>query len=335
MCIRKHSDFLNRNLITQRKNQMSKIVATGAYLPKRLMSNTELIEQIGIDSSDEWITQRTGIERRHFASKDESVSDLAVKAAEDLLVHLDSEVVSQIQLIIVATMSSRLPTPSVASQVQQALNIPKAWAFDVSGACSGFVMAMEMAEKLSRDKTSGYTLVIGAEKMSDILNFKDRGTSILFGDGAGAVLIENDGQGLANYESELVSIPDPENAICVQTETTNGLMTMEGRSVFNFVLRQVIPSLSNFVQNKVGQFDYLVSHQANYRFIEIFAKKLKVPREMIPTNIAKTANTSAGSIPILLNELVQDKKIHLDGSQKIVLVGYGAGLAWGQMSFTI
>lgn len=314
---------------------MSKIVATGAYLPERLVTNTELIEQLGIDSSDEWITQRTGIEQRYFASEDETVSDLAVKAAKDLLVKLGSEVVSQIQLIIVATMSSRLPTPSVASQVQRALNIPQAWAFDVSGACSGFVMALEMAEKLSRDKHSGYTLVIGAEKMSDILNFGDRGTSILFGDGAGAILIENDGQGLANYQSELVSIPDPENAICVQTETTNGLMTMEGRAVFNFVLRHVIPSLSDFVKNKVGQFDYLVSHQANYRFIEIIAKKLNVPLERIPTNIAKTANTSAGSIPILLNQLVEEENIHLDGSQEIVLVGYGAGLAWGQISLTI
>ncbi len=314
---------------------MSKIVATGRYLPKKVVTNTELIEQTGIDSNDEWITQRTGIEQRHFASEEETVSDLAAKAAEDLLAKLDSAVADQIQLIIVATMSSKLPTPSVASQVQRALNIPKAWAFDVSGACSGFVMALEMAEKLSRDKTSGYTLVIGAEKMSDILNFEDRGTSILFGDGAGALLIEHDGQGLANYQSELTSIPDPEDAICVQTETTSGLMTMEGRSVFNFVLRQVIPSLSTFVKDKVGEFDYLVSHQANYRFIEILAKKLKVPLEAIPTNIAKTANTSAGSIPILLDQMVQKEKIRLDGTQKIVFVGYGAGLAWGQISLTI
>lgn len=315
---------------------MSKIVATGSYLPKRIVTNTELIQQTGIDSSDEWITQRTGIQQRHFASENEKVSDIAVKATKDLLVTLDKDVVDQIELIIVATMSSRLPTPSVASQVQRALDIPQTWAFDVSGACSGFVMALELAEKLSRDKKSGYSLVIGTEKMSDILDFEDRGTSILFGDGAGAILIAHDGQGLPDYQSEMVSIPDPKNAIYVEKEReTEGLMTMDGRSVFNFVLRHVIPSLSDFIENKVENLDYLLSHQANYRFIEILSKKLSIPIDKIPANIAKTANTSAGSIPILLDQLVKAKKIQLNGSQKIVFVGYGGGLAWGQISVTI
>ena len=315
---------------------MSKIVATGSYLPEKVVTNTELIEQTGIDSSDEWITQRTGISQRHFASQDEKVSDIAIRAAEDLLEQLEENVVEEIQLIIVATMSSRLPTPSVASQVQRALNIDHAWAFDVSGACSGFVMALEIAEKLGRDYSSGYTLVIGAEKMSEVLNFEDRGTSILFGDGAGAVLIAQDGEGLPNYKSSLSSIPDPENSINIPSESKpEGFMTMDGRSVFNFVLRKVIPSLANFIEKEVGQFDYLISHQANSRFFEIFAKKLKVNLDKIPANIAKVANTSAGSIPILLDQLVKEESIHLDGSQTIILVGYGAGLAWGQISLTI
>ncbi|HLR88508.1 MAG TPA: beta-ketoacyl-ACP synthase 3 [Atopostipes sp.] len=315
---------------------MSKIVATGSYLPEKVISNTELIEQTGIDSSDEWITQRTGIQQRHFSSEKETVSDIAVKAAENLLKQLDAEIVQDIQLIIVATMSSRLPTPSVANQVQRALGIEQAWAFDVSGACSGFVMALEVAEKLSRDKSSGYTLVIGAEKMSDILNFEDRGTSILFGDGAGAVLIEHDGKGLPNYQSSLTSLPDPENSIHVPTEETpEAQMTMAGREVFNFVLRQVIPSLSDFINVHAKDFDYLISHQANYRFIEIIAKKLKVSLDKIPANIDKVANTSAGSIPILLDQLVKEDTIHLNGKQKVVFVGYGAGLAWGQISIVI
>jgi len=315
---------------------MSKIVATGSYLPEKVISNTELIEQTGIDSSDEWITQRTGIQQRHFSSEKETVSDIATKAAENLLKQLDAEIVQDIQLIIVATMSSRLPTPSVANQVQRALGIEQAWAFDVSGACSGFVMALEVAEKLSRDKSSGYTLVIGAEKMSDILNFEDRGTSILFGDGAGAVLIEHDGKGLPNYQSSLTSLPDPENSIHVPTEeTSEAQMTMAGREVFNFVLRQVIPSLSDFINVHAKDFDYLISHQANYRFIEIIAKKLKVSLDKIPANIDKVANTSAGSIPILLDQLVKEDTIHLNGKQKVVFVGYGAGLAWGQISIVI
>ena len=315
---------------------MSKIIATGSYLPKQVLTNTELIEQTGIDSSDEWITQRTGIKQRYFAAENETVSDLATKAASDLLKQLDDKIKSEIQLIVVATMSSKTPTPSVASQVQRALGIESAWAFDVNGACSGFVMALEIAEKLSKDKTGGYTLVIGAEKMSNILNFEDRGTSILFGDGAGAILIENDGEGLTGYKSQLVSIPDPENSICVLSEDlTKDKMSMDGRAVFNFVLRQVIPSLAEFIKQEVGTFDYLISHQANSRFLEIIAKKLKVDLDQVPANIAHVANTSAGSIPILLDELVKNHQLLLDGSQKIVLVGYGAGLAWGQISLSI
>lgn len=315
---------------------MSRIIATGSYLPEKVVTNNKLIEQTAIDSSHEWIVQRTGIQQRHFAAADETVSDIATLAAKNLLKKLDETVVHEIQLIIVATMSSKLPTPSVASQVQRALGISEAWAFDISGACSGFVMALEVAEKLSRDFTAGYTLVIGAEKMSNILNFADRGTSILFGDGAGAVLIANDGTGLPNYQSSLTSIPDPEDSIYLASESPdNGMMEMEGRAVFNFVVRQVIPSLIPFIENQAGDFDYLLSHQANYRFIEIIAKKLKVSLDRVPSNIAQVANTSAGSIPILLDELVKKEKIRLDGSQKVVLVGYGAGLAWGQISLQL
>lgn len=315
---------------------MSTIIATGSYLPEKIVSNTELIKQTAIDSNDEWIIQRTGIQQRHFASKDETVSDIASKAVRDLLNQLDDAIVQDIELIIVATMSSKLPTPSVASKVQRALGIETAWAFDINGACSGFVMALEMAEKISRDYSSGYSLVIGAEKMSDILDFDDRGTSILFGDGAGAVLIANDGVGLKDYQSSLTSIPDPKDSIYRASENiSGGLMTMKGRAVFNFVLRQVIPSLAGFIKDRVGDFDYLISHQANYRFIEVFAKKLKVPLDKVPANIASVANTSAGSIPILLDQLVKNKDIRLDESQKVVLVGYGAGLAWGQISLRI
>jgi len=315
---------------------MSKIIATGSYLPKKVVTNTDLIEQTGIDSSDDWITKRTGINQRHFASEEESVSDIATRAAENLLEHLNQNVIQDIETIIVATMSSRLPTPAVASQVQRVLGINQAWAFDVSGACAGFIMALEVAEKIGKDKSSGYTLVIGAEKMSNILDFDDRGTSILFGDGAGAVLIKQDGQGLEGYQSSLTSIPDPDNSIHVPAEKQmGGLMTMEGRSVFNFVLRQVIPSLNEFIDEHVGEFDYLLSHQANYRFIEILAKKLNVQQRKIPVNIDQVANTSAGSIPILLDHMVKKNTIQLDGSQTVVFVGYGAGLAWGQSSLKI
>lgn len=315
---------------------MSRIVATGSYLPEKTLTNKELIKRTGIDSSDEWITQRTGIHQRHFASENETVSSLALQSAKNLLKQMDEKIAQEIRLIIVATMSSRLPTPSVASQVQCGLGIEQALAFDISGACSGFIMALEVAEKLTREQSSGYTLMIGAEKMSEILNFEDRGTSILFGDGAGAVLIKHDGEGLKNYQSELISLPDPKDSIHVPAEENpKGQMSMDGREVFNFVLRQVIPSLSGFIQDHAKGFDYLISHQANYRFIEIMAKKLKVDLNKIPANIDKVANTSAGSIPILLDQLVKGDDIHLNSTQKVIFVGYGAGLAWGQISLTI
>ena len=155
---------------------------------------------------------------------------------------------------------------------------------------------------------------------------------MLFGDGAGAILIQHDCKGQEDYHSELVSIPHPDNSICVNPDEK---MTMEGRSVFNFVLRQVIPSLSHFIKTQVGTFDYLISHQANNRFFEVFAKKLKISPDKIPTNISQVANTSAASIPLLLDQLVKTGEIPLTGKQKIVLVGYGAGLAWGQMSFMV
>ena len=159
---------------------------------------------------------------------------------------------------------------------------------------------------------------------------------MIFGDGAGAVLIENNGEGLLNFRSSLTSIPDPDRSIYVPSDSTStDYMTMDGRAVFNFVLRNVIPSLSNFITNEVGSFDYLLSHQANYRFLEIIAKKLKVSLDKIPANIQNVANTSAGSIPILLDDLVKNDSIHLNGKQRIVFVGYGGGLAWGQISLTI
>ena len=311
---------------------MSKIIATGSYLPDKVVTNTDLIEKNNLDSSDEWIFQRTGIKKRHFASEKETVSDLAVKAVKNLLNKYDKNIRQNIKLIIVATMSSHSPTPSVASQVQKALGIKESWAFDINGACSGFVMAVELAEKISRHQSEGYSLVIGAEKMSNILDFTDRSSSILFGDGAGAVLISNDGKALTGYQSNLQSIPDSQNSIHFGV---NELLSMEGRSVFDFVLRQVIPSATNFILKQENYFDYLISHQANYRFIELIAKKLEVSLDKIPTNIADVANTSAASIPILLNEWVVNKKIYLDGSQKIILIAYGGGLAWGQISLML
>lgn len=311
---------------------MSRIISTGSYLPGKAISNKQLIEETKIDSTDDWIVKRTGISQRYFAANDETVSDLAIKSAKNLLAKVDQEIKQKIHTIIVASMSSLAPTPSVASQVQAALGIKESWSFDINAACSGFTTALENVEKMSRSQSKGYSLIIGAEKMSNIIDFSDRRSSVLFGDGAGAILIENDGEGLTDYESNLVSIPDSKKSIHFSKD--NALL-MDGRSVFNFVLRRVIPSTADFINKKEKDFDYLISHQANERFIKILSKELDLSLDQLPMNIKELANTSAASIPILLDELVAKDKIKLDQSQNIIFLGYGGGLSWGQISLTI
>ncbi|XJS11408.1 beta-ketoacyl-ACP synthase 3 [Aerococcaceae bacterium WGS1372] len=314
---------------------MSRIIATGAYLPERVITNTELIQSNQLDSSTEWIEQRTGIKQRHFAEEHETVASIATEAAENLLSKLEDNVRQEIKLIIVATMSQREYTPSTANRVQLLLECEQAVSFDINAACSGFIYALDVAEKMSRTFTSGYTLVIGAEKMSQILDLSDRGTAILFGDGAGAILIENDGEGLVGYDSQLHSQGDKELSIEVKANDKDQIfMSMKGRDVFNFVQRTVLPSIEEFM-NQHDSLDFLISHQANYRFIKMMSKKFKMDLSNIPSNIHQVGNTSAGSIPILLNQLVENNQIKLNGSQSIIMTGFGAGLTWGEIFINI
>lgn len=310
---------------------MSRIIATGAYLPEKSVTNTELIEANQLDSSTEWIEQRTGIKERRFANDNETVASIATNAASNLLSKLDDDIRNEIKLIIVATMSQKEYTPSTANKVQLNLNCENALSFDINAACSGFIYALDIAEKMSKSYPSGYTLVIGAEKMSQILDFSDRGTSILFGDGAGAVLITNDGKGLPDYDSNLYSRGDEALSIAVEPNDQNEVyLTMKGREVFNFVQRTVLPSLETFVQ-KQDNVDYIISHQANYRFIKMMSKKLKMDLSKVPSNIERVGNVSAGSIPILLNQLVETNQLKLDGTQSVIMTGFGAGLTWGEI----
>ncbi|MGX7077661.1 beta-ketoacyl-ACP synthase 3 [Globicatella sanguinis] len=313
---------------------MSRIIKMGSYLPQNKLSNLELIEKFQIDSSDEWIQQRTGIDQRYFADHDEEVSHLAIKAAKDLVDQMDHSIASEIKTIIVASMSSKQPTPSVANQVSLALNCEDAFCLDINTACSGFVSALELAEHLSSNQATGYTLVIGAEKMSQILDANDRSTNILFGDGAGAFLIEHDGTGLLEYQSAMHSEGDLSLSIEV-SQATNFLMQMKGREVFNFVSRKVIPSLIDFIHENAIEMDYLICHQANQRFLDLIAKKMSMDELKLPSNIKEVANLSAASIPVLCHQLVKNKQLKLDGTQTIVLCGFGAGLSWGNITLKI
>lgn len=314
---------------------MSRIIATGHYLPKDKISNKKLIDMTGIDSTDEWIKKRTGIEYRHLAKEEETVADIATKAAEDLLSKVDDSISKNISLIIIATMSSLNPTPSVANQVQARLKNTKAWGFDISGACSGFTMAIEVANKFCQTTSSGYTLIIGAEKMSQVLDKKDRSTVVLFGDGGGAVLIENDGQALKNYASSIQAIEDKTQSLTFGLKAKHDYFAMKGREVFNFVNRQVIPSLDQFIRQGQLKPDVIISHQANDRLRVLIAKKLNVDESTLPTNIDKVANTSAASIPILLDTLVDNGQVKLTQERSVLFVGFGGGLAYGMNYFNI
>jgi len=209
-------------------------------------------------------------------------------------------------------------------------------AFALSGACSGCVVAMEVANRLAASQTQGYTLVIGAEKMSQIVDLTDRTTAVLFGDGAGAVLIQHDGQELSGYASQVFAQGTGGAAIEVH-EASDGqwAMQMQGRDVFNFVKRTVIKTLANFIEQNDFDIDYLICHQANQRLLNLIADKLSLEESKVPANIAQAANTSAGSIPILLDQLVRDGRLRLDGTQSIILSGFGAGLAWGHLHLSI
>ena len=310
---------------------MSRIIATSAYLPGGPVSNDQLIERYQLDSSDEWIVQRTGIKQRYFT--DQSVGYVASQAAKALLEAHPQVEVSQIKHIIVATMSSKGEAPSVASQVQGAIGATNAWGVDVNGACSGFIMALELANKLSAPEREGYTLVIGAEKMSQILDLTDRSTAVLFGDGAGAVLIQHDGEPLLHSISKVATQADELGAITVDGDPT--IMQMQGRYVFNFVKRTVIQSLADFITQHHLDYDYLICHQANARLLQLFADKLDLTPEQVPANVERVANTSGASIPILIHDLVEAGKLRLDGSQSVILCGFGAGLAWGQIYLSL
>ncbi|MDO4432347.1 MAG: beta-ketoacyl-ACP synthase 3 [Aerococcaceae bacterium] len=312
---------------------MSRIIATGAFLPEKVMTNDQFVQQFALESTNEWIVQRTGIEQRHMASAEQTVATLAIEATKDLLQHVAPEIVPQIQHIIVATMSAKLATPSIACQVQAAIGAPNAWAFDLNGACSGFVMALDVANHLSKMQPTGYTLVIGAEKMTDILDLTDRSTAVLFGDGAGAVLIEHDGTALPDYQSTLHVSLEHQDAIATRENDAHAIhLHMQGRDVFNFVNRTVIASLEQFIHtHHLEDYEYLICHQANQRLLDLFAKQLNIAPEKVLSNIQKVANTSAASIPILIHQSVQNGTLKLDGTQSVILSGFGGGLAWGHI----
>lgn len=321
----------------------AKISQVAHYLPPQVVTNDDL-SQI-MDTSDEWISSRTGIRKRHIV-KDQQTSDLAIQVAEKLLAKaaLSAE---QIDFIIIATITPDSMMPSTAARVQAAIGAKRAFAYDLSAACSGFVFALSMAEKLIASGAYQRGIVIGAEVLSKTIDWEDRSTAVLFGDGAGGVLLEADdhphflaeslgtdgsrGQGLQSGNTGLQSPYSKKSA-------HSAYLQMDGRAIFDFAIRDVTKSIAELLQKEaiaVDDIDYFFLHQANIRILEKMAKKLGVSNQKFPTNLAHYGNTSAATIPILLSECVADGRIQLDSGQTIVLSGFGGGLTWGTLIFKL
>ncbi|WP_341808484.1 beta-ketoacyl-ACP synthase III [Wolbachia endosymbiont (group E) of Neria commutata] len=335
------------------------ILSTGSYLPEKILTNNEI--SLIVDTNDEWIKQRTGITQRHIAGEGELTSDLAVEAAKNAMKNAEISA-NDVDLIIVATTTPDKTFPSCATIVQNKLKCKNAFAFDVQAACSGFIYAVTVADSLinSNNKIK-HALVIGAEIMSRIVDWQDRSTCVLFGDGAGAVIMKS--------TAHFGVIPACDAGIyggsqCQATQTTetlasgiistdlysdgnvdmlctsggisstgdSGTICMNGREVFKHAVDKLIASIKETLKCnslKIADIDWLIPHQANIRIIEAVSKKLELPIEKVISTVDKHANTSAASIPLALDYAIKESKIK-PGSLTL-LVSIGAGLTWGSI----
>ncbi|MES2959708.1 MAG: beta-ketoacyl-ACP synthase III [Pseudomonadota bacterium] len=315
----------------------SRITGTGSYLPPRRLSNADLAQELaerGIETSDEWIVERTGIRARHFAADGVVCSDLAVAAAQAAL-QAAGRAATDIDLIIVATSTPDMVFPSTACIVQQKLGVHGCPAFDVQAVCSGFVYALTMADALIRTGTAKCALVIGAEVFSRILDFNDRTTCVLFGDGAGAVVLEaSDEPGL--LASELHADGRHVGILCTPGTVAGGkvlgdpTLKMDGPAVFKLAVG-VLEEAARAVLAKAGKteadIDFLIPHQANIRIMQSTARKLKLNADKMIVTVAEHGNTSAASIPLALDVAVRDGRIRR--GHRLMLEGVGGGFTWG------
>ncbi len=321
-----------------RELRRAKIAGVGSFVPEKTLSNRDLEDMV--DTSDEWITTRTGIKERRVVEDDVSTSDLAYQAAQKALTDAELEA-KDLDLILVATATpDYLSFPSTACILQDKLGAKEIPAFDLSAACSGFVYGISVATQYIETGAYDNILVVGAETLSKIVNWKDRGTCVLFGDGAGAaVLTPTDSGGIL---SNLLGADGSQNDVLMvqgggskqpvsQQIIDEGLnyIEMEGSPVFKFAVRILGKAARKALQQAGldrGDIDYLIPHQANIRIVDAAAKRLKLDKEQIYVNLDKYGNTSAASIPLALDEAVKEGKVK--SGDIVVLVGFGAGLTW-------
>ena len=303
----------------------ARISCTSRYVPENCVTNHQLSEMM--DTSDEWIHSRTGISERRIVTQ-ENTSDLCHQVAKQLL-EKSGKQASEIDFILVATVTPDFNMPSVACQVQGAIGATEAFAFDISAACSGFVYALSMAEKLVLSGRYQTGLVIGGETFSKMLDWTDRSTAAETPHFLNEKL-QADGQRWTALTSGYTINESP---FYQGHEQASKTLQMEGRSIFDFAIKDVSQNILSLVTDETV--DYLLLHQANVRIIDKIARKTKISREKFLTNMDKYGNTSAASIPILLDEAVENGTLILGSQQRVVLTGFGGGLTWGSLLLTL
>lgn len=305
-----------------------RLLATGHAVPEQMITNEALAEEV--DTSDEWIRSRTGIQRRYFSKKEKN-ADLATEAAKKAIE--EAEILpEEIDLLIVATITGDYATPSMACILQKRLglreDIP---AFDLNAACSGFVYGLHLAYHMLPAGKRSYALVIGSEQLSRILDLQDRSTAVLFGDGAGAALIEKRPD-LLGFFGRLGAKGDIEALHVEGLGRPDPYIRMDGKAVFRFAVKTIEENIRQLFEEtglSADEVDYIVCHQANQRILEHVRKRLDLPAEKLPQNIENYGNTSGASIPILLDNMRVDGR--LNGRKRIFCIGFGGGLTYGSI----
>ncbi|MCX7256616.1 MAG: ketoacyl-ACP synthase III [Polaromonas sp.] len=320
----------------------SRITGTGSYLPPRRLTNADLVAELaakGLETSDEWIVERTGIRARHFAAPDVTSSDLGAEAARRAMEAADV-LPADIDLVIVATSTPDMVFPSAACILQSKLGIAGGPAFDVQAVCSGFVYALTIADSMIKTGLASKALVIGAEVFSRILDFSDRTTCVLFGDGAGAVVLEaSETPGI--LASDLHADGKHVGILCVPGQVSGGkvigspLLTMDGQAVFKLAVG-VLESAARAALAKAelteADIDWLIPHQANIRIMQSTAKRLKMSFDKVIVTVDQHGNTSAASIPLALDAAVRSGKVKKGDT--LMLEGVGGGFTWGAVLLT-
>ena len=315
------------------------ISGVGSYVPARILTNADLEKMV--DTSDEWITTRTGIKERRVAAKNEYTSDMAVKAAQRAM-KMAGVTAEQIDLIAVATITPDMPFPSTACLVQQKLGARRAAAFDLEAACSGFIYGLEIGQQFIMSRTYDTVLVIGAEKLSSIVNWQDRNTCVLFGDGAGAAVLQNRPHahglltavmGADGGKANLLFMPGGGSRSPASAETVAGklhYLQMEGRETFKNAVQAMCTAAQEALRRcelDISKIKCVIPHQANRRIIDAVGERLGATPEQLFVNVNRYGNTSAASVAIALDEAVASGKVQR--GDLILLVVFGAGLTWG------